>query len=273
MYAMIVGVSDFDFREYLNRELSARRKKNPAYSLREFARDLEMSPQKLSQVLRGVTGLSSEAATSLAQKMSLTEHEKEIFLASVEVKHHRSSTVRKLAQQKLDRLISDQGTETVSLENYKKFLDWYFAPIYFMVDFEDFEPSAKYVAKKLKIDVAQAQKAIDLLFEEGLLLKDEKGRWKKGKSSLLISAPKSTEEIRNYYKSHLTKAIESIEEVPPEERDLSVGTVSLNQEDYQWIKEEIKVFRRSLLKKISDKTTNEDRVYALSIQFFPLDRK
>ena len=48
-----------DYREILKNELIERKRNNPSYSLRSFARSLKISPTTLSCVLKGKRGLEA----------------------------------------------------------------------------------------------------------------------------------------------------------------------------------------------------------------------
>jgi plasmid maintenance system antidote protein VapI len=49
------------FKDFINREFDLRSSKNGSYSLRAFARDLGISPQRLSHLLSGKKGISKDA--------------------------------------------------------------------------------------------------------------------------------------------------------------------------------------------------------------------
>lgn len=61
---------ELNYRFFLKRELNARKARNAAYSLRSFARDLEMPSSKLSEVLNSKCGLSQKSAEKLARVSS-----------------------------------------------------------------------------------------------------------------------------------------------------------------------------------------------------------
>ena len=47
--------------------------------------------------------------------------------------------------------------------------------------------------------------------------------------------------------------------------------MTINAADMPWLKEEIKKFRQSLMKKAIDQANPADRLYAIGIQLFPVD--
>jgi plasmid maintenance system antidote protein VapI len=55
----------------LTREFEQRRERKPSYSLRAFARFIELDPSHLSKVFRGQRGLSQERASAIFRKLGL----------------------------------------------------------------------------------------------------------------------------------------------------------------------------------------------------------
>lgn len=58
-------IPDENLRLFLAGELASRKQRNPAYSLRAFARRLQMSPSFLSEVLKGKKAVSHSRAEQL----------------------------------------------------------------------------------------------------------------------------------------------------------------------------------------------------------------
>lgn len=96
-----------DFRFFLTREILIRQQENPKYSLREFSREMNMSPQRLHGVLSGKSGISLEKAKELSEILKLSSNEKEIFIASAGAKHSRSHLFRDHSQKRLEELKSN----------------------------------------------------------------------------------------------------------------------------------------------------------------------
>src|SRR5690348_3009600 len=94
----------YSYREQLKQELSRRRKINPRFSLRSFARTLDVSPAFLSKVLQGKKHLSVEKATSVAKRLKYDTNEVAQFCHCVE-REHRGESFR--------RVIEENETETL----------------------------------------------------------------------------------------------------------------------------------------------------------------
>ncbi len=261
-----------DFRHFLHRELELRQTANPLYSARTFAADLGLSPQMLSQILRGVNGISVQKALEISNKLTFEQNEKELFIALVESKHHRHFAVRKKAQEKIKVLLLNQKMESVSAKDYRQFLDWHYNAIILLVETPSFVPSVSYIANSLGLKYSVAKSAVNKLFKAGLIRKDSDGIWVRGKSNYAIKGGHETPEIRNYYSQYIEKAKLSISQTPIDDRDISMSLMTIHKDDLKEVKVEIEKFRQFVMQKMSSKTTPADHVYSLGIQFFPISK-
>lgn len=78
-----VGKAKPYFREYLNTELESRTEDNENYSLRAFAKFLEIDPSLLLRIMTGKQSLSLNKAQEIAEKLKLDQEEREKFVVSV----------------------------------------------------------------------------------------------------------------------------------------------------------------------------------------------
>ena len=265
------GALEIDYRNYFLSELAERKKKNPAYSLRAFARDLEISNQKLSQVLNGKTGLSSASAHKIAKLLDLNQKNHEIFVTLVEAKHGRSVAAKRVAKEKLNALISKDSISYIPEDVFKKFFEWYCLAIYALSGMNGFVSSVAWIAAKLKITEQKVNSALEVLLDAGLLKKSD-GKFIKSTSYVAFASGEQMNESVSYFKSVLQKSIETIEHQPLHEKLLSAGMITLSPKELQYAKEKIEIFRTSLIKDLSEKerSKEQERLYCLSLQFFPL---
>ena len=78
-----------DPRQYLKAELELRQQRRPQYSLRAFARDLNMSPSTLSDFFHGKLGLSKDRVRHIGTKLNLTDMQQSHFNDLLEVRGHQ----------------------------------------------------------------------------------------------------------------------------------------------------------------------------------------
>src|SRR4051812_27150350 len=97
-----------DFRSFLQNELLNRVRRNPRYSLRAFARMLQVESSALSKILRGKRGIS----TSMLVKLS-----KNLGLGPAEIEKFQSSTVSRVRPKPLP-------FTSLSAEAFRVISDW-----------------------------------------------------------------------------------------------------------------------------------------------------
>lgn len=108
---------EIDFRHFLRREIERRKGNNPRYSIRAFARDIQMKPDRLVSILNGRFGISPKAALEVGQKIGLTESELDVFCKLVTAKHARNRKEREEAHRKLRDVPSVTLDELVQVKS------------------------------------------------------------------------------------------------------------------------------------------------------------
>jgi len=260
-----------NYRALLEENFILRQKKNPGYSLRAFARDLEMPASKLSEVLRGLCGLSSRSAAKIAKKLGLTDDQTHWFIRSVEATHGRSEMIRQRAEAELASLSGQDGFAEISLERFRAISDWYCFALMELTETEGFQSKERWIASRLGISVEEVRAAIRNLMEFGLLRANEKGSLVQTKEELATPSGIPSAAIRTYHGQILGKAQEALERCPVDERDYSSMTMSFSERQMVEARKMLKDFRREFNRVIQAHRGPKERVYSLAIQFFPLD--
>lgn len=153
------------YRHYLQSEFENRRTRNPSYSLRAFARDLEMSPSRLSEAVNGKRGISSEIAAMLVRAIGLDGIDAEIFLLSVEAEHSRSEQRKLAARGKLKALLSAPDTTPKTFT----IVDWVAEALLKMNEREPVTDGVAKAAEKLGIPFFMAEHSLRFLTRLGFI--------------------------------------------------------------------------------------------------------
>lgn len=259
------------YREYLEREFQARLRRNAGYSLRAFARDIGMQPSKLSEVLRGIRGLSKKTAERVAKQIKLSSQETSVFLSLIDLHQRRNRSTQKLAEEKLKSLAAMDGYGELSLERFKIISDWHHFTILELTELDCFESDPKWIAGRLGIPTKTVSEAIERLLDFGLLERTQGGELKQTHRNLATPSGIPSRELREHHSQILMKADAALTEVDITERDFSAITLAFNSTQMDEIRRELKELRRRVGQKIQDQG-QKDRVYCLSMQFFPLER-
>ena len=262
-----------DYRAILRTHLEDRIRVNSHYSMRAFARDLGLSPSRLSQILNHRLGLSQEAAAKLAKGLSLSEKEAHYFCELVKAEDARSKTQRQLAQKAVVQFEKmREEMHTLNDDVFKALSDWYhFALVeLYRVHPKSYNEDAK-TAKAFGVSVVQVREAKDRLLRLKLIEKDKSAIRVSGVFTTTNEVP--SQAIRTYHKQILAKAAQAIEMQGVEERDFSGVVFPMRKSDIPKFKEEIRQFRRKIQSEALSHATKDSDVHCLSIQFFRLTNR
>lgn len=241
----------------LRDELGVRTQKNPAYSLRAFARDLGMSHTYLSLVMNGKKALSLKQAYKIAGIMGLPPHELPLLLGSV-------SNIKKANKRK--------NRQSVQLENdrFQFVSQWYHVAILDLTLLRGFRSDIHWIARSLQISPLQAGRAIARL-ERMELLKSENGKWVKASEDVFVPGSTPVPAIRKFHEQMIQKALKALkakDEVGFKKRDITGTTMAIDPTLLPIAQKKIQRFRKDLMRFLSqgDKTA----LFQLNVQLFEL---
>lgn len=257
-----------DFRTLLHNYFEQRVARNPGYSLRAFARDLKISPSRLSDVLKGHYGLSRLAAEHIVERLRLSREDASYFCNLVESVHSRSKMRRQIALQGVEDYERKKSENQLDLDTFKIISDWYHFAIVELTYLEEFSEDPAWIAKTLKITEEAASAAVQRLFKIGLI-KRNNGRIQAREGSTFVGKDVPSDAIKAYHSQILHRALEAIYSQSVDERELSSSVVAIDSERINEAKEAIRRFNSDFIKKFCSRF-RQDQVYCLSMQFFEL---
>lgn len=224
--------------EELAREFSERSARNSQYSLRSFAKSLDINHATLSLLLSGKRLPSRKMINKINQNFSVSTRS------------------------------NDRRSKIMPLEQFETIATWVHYAILGLIHLEHFNEDSRWIAAKLKIAPQEARQAFEVLKQVGMI-QMQKGKWIQVEPPIRIDLKKTSSKARNFIRGFLHKAEQQLDFVPVEKRDMTNITFAMNDEDVTWAKEEIKKFRRQLCHDL-EKRNSPNRVYSLAIQLFPL---
>ena len=257
-----------DYRKILRRELDQRCKLQPRYSMRAFARDLSLSPSRLSEVLNGKQGISRQAAKMIATTLNWDEQSTEIFCDLVESEHARGKTHRDLAKIRLQRHTINTDFHTLQMDTIQAVQEWYHFAILQMVQLSKFKNDVRWISRSLGIQPDEARDAIARL-KRLKLLESHKGTLRKVQDYIATPDGTPSEVLKSMHRQILNKALEAVDSQGLTERSVSAVFVSVDQSVLPEARKWIKNFRRKFCQKVSERG-KPDSVYCFSVQFFNL---
>lgn len=255
--------------QYLQEEFERRVRKNSRYSLRAFARSLNVNAAELSQVFRGSRRLSWKSAVTVSKAMGLTPAESKHLLNILQTEKGKKIG--------LDLVIDEQielHSSPVNPADFEKLGDWYHFAILNLIDTKGFEWTATHIARRLGLSPSEARIAMETLERSGMvqvLVNQGRKQGKSVKAFWEVGSQMPSESIRRYHRQCLQKAIDALDTVPMDQREYrSVGIV-VGAEDLGKIRAEVKHFTDLLMQRFERKGKNH--VYQIQVAVFPLTKE
>lgn len=249
----------------INAEFERRKNINPRYSLRAYAKSLNLDVSVLSRILANKSPVSPKILSKIAVPLSITPEDYE----KIENEILQNKKTRRAAPH-----ADISAIQQIQAEEFKIIQDWYNFVIMELTQVTGFEPSAEWISKRLSITEAEAQLALERLVKLNLLIQKENGLFRSSANFTTgIQDNFTTVAMRMRQKQSLQRAADCMDMVAMNERDQSAITIALDTALIPEVKEKIKKFRRSLANYIFKKSKTKNRVYELTISFFPWDNE
>ena len=260
-----------DYRHILHKELTDRCESNPRYSLRAFARDLKLSPSRLSEVLNRKQGLSRQAAESITKTLGYGLEEAEYFCDLVSLKHARSVKEREDAKLRVFKVDFEKQRDelySLQLDSFKVISDWYHLGILELMKVKNFKHDTKWISRRLGVQIIQIELAIERLCRVGLM-KIEDGKFVAVQSNGWVPGGIPSSSIRKFHRQVLEKALVAMETQAVEERFFSTRLMTLNRSDLPEAFDTITEFQKKFCVDLESES-NKELLYCISMQLFKI---
>lgn len=248
--------------QVLKDRLSLRKRKSSGYSLRAYARDLDLHPAALSEILRGSRELPLKYSNGVVDKLALTPKEKTLFLESL----YR-------AKVHLDGIPLDFDESKYLLdESYFKIIaEWEHYAVLTLFDIKSFVCNIASVSDALGIDALRSEVVINNLLRAGLISKsDEDGSYVNTHAKVKTTEDVSSPALRQAHLETLDIGKNKMASVAVEQRDFSSICIAIDPDRVIEAKVIIREFRRKMESLFS--SSEKKQVYQLAIQFYPITK-
>ena len=239
--------------------LSMKQRNNPYYSLRAFARDIDIHPATLSQIINGKRNLPKRDCDKVLSKLNLTPKEKNLFIESLKKKNN-------IAIPKED----DDHRFLLDESYFKIISEWEHFAVLELFNIPSFQKSVEDISQRLDITLNRGEVVISNLLRASLISVDKNGNFYKIHSDVKTTDNIKSQALRDSHKETMLMGIQKIDEIQIELRDFSSLTLALDPKNINEAKQIIKEFRKKMTS-LSTQDTPEE-VYQLAIQFYPLTK-
>jgi uncharacterized protein (TIGR02147 family) len=264
-------ISD-SYRALLKIELADRIAHNPRYSLRAMAKQIQVAPSLLSDVIKGNKGISVARAYSIALALKFDPAKCDYFATLVQLETAKAPEHRQALLEKLESFRGASPTRSLDLDLFRTVSDWYHFSILELTHVSGFDFEAGNIAAVLGISKPEAENALDRLLRLELLERTPAGRYRKTDGFLLANSSIPNQALRNYHEQMLKKAIEALSQQTPSEKFVGSETFAFDEDQLKKATEHIEECFTKILKMTHIKKPKK-QVYHLGIQLFRVTRK
>lgn len=258
-----------DYRDVLLRHFELKRAKRAGYSLRMFARDLELTPSNLSDVLKGRCGISAVVAERIAQTLKMNTEEATFFADLVESKHARSRADREAALERVRRQAENPFGRKAKPESIPLFEKWYYVATLEFLTLKQGEPGVDEIADALGLSVEEVHESLSRLLALGAIRR-EGSRFVRADEYLFAESPTPSETIRSFHKQVMDQAKLAIDTQTIERRKFLSTLFTFDSRRLAEAIAYLESLDQDFFSKFEAKEES-DSVYAFSLQFFRLD--
>lgn len=241
-------------RQYLLQEFERRSASNPSYSLRAFARDLDINSGTLSSILNKRRTVGARLLSHLLDKLPLTVSEKKRILSD--------AVALSTSPNEPPTLLDEQTLSVIK--------DWEHYAIMAYLLLRKAKKSPDDMAKALGLPLEKVNQAI-LNLEKTELVKRDAGALVLTHNSLVTTTGIPSASLREAHVQYLDKAKEALTDFNVTERDITGRTMAISKKNLPKAKELIQQFRKELAELLEQGEV--DDVYRLNVQLFPLTHK
>jgi uncharacterized protein (TIGR02147 family) len=265
----LLSMSNTDiYRHYLNSEFARRCGTNSSYSLRAYAKALEIDAGTLSRILNNKQVLSYKMAQKIVEKLDLSPHQQKEFFSSI----FHSQQSRKLEKVHKENITErEYKGQDLSIDYYRVISDWYHIALMEMTFVKGFKPETGYLSQQLGITRTEAKLALQRLVNLGLLTKKNGKLVKTNEKLSTRDRHLTTPALRKNQIQFLEKAIYSLENDPIEIRSNTNMTMAIDSSKIEIAKKMIREFQMTLCNFLE--SGKRDQVYNMSVALYPLQKK
>lgn len=256
--------------DWLRLFYNERRAKNAAFSLRSFAKLLQIPSGRLTEILSGKRPITARMAEHLSERLDLLPEDTQLFCDLAVAAKLKAVPVTVLSAESPDRH-SRQGASHKQLtsDSYYVLADWYHQAIMSLVKTADFVSDPDWIAARLGITTIEVRTAIDRL-KRLHFLKEIDGELIRGDGSLTITHEGSSSAARRVQKQWLEKALASLENGPDGQSECTTSTLVISPEQLPRVRSIVAAMRQEL-NRISDESRG-NALYQLSVQVVPVSK-
>ncbi len=263
-----------DYRTFLNNAFTELKRTRRGFSHRAFARMAGFSSSNfILLVMQGKRNLSGEAIQKVTKALKLKKAETEFFENLVRFNQATSDAERNFYYSRIASNRRYAQAKPLEKGQFDYYSTWYIPAIREMVLLDNFEEDPAWIAATLQppITPREAESALKLLIDLGLLIRDKSGRLIQQDRHIASGDEVSSLAMTNFQREMIERAAASIDATPADLREIGSVTFAVSKEKLGEAKRMIREFRSRLAGFLAEES-KADAVYQFNIQLFNLSK-
>ena len=258
-------------RQFLLDTLSSKQKLDPEFSVRKWAKEMDLkSHTLLVMLLQGTRPLRVKHAAFLAKGLRLSSQEKLYLQALIQFEGAEDPEEKSLYELWLSDLNPGKEFRTKEVDEFMVISHWVHMAILAITQLRDFESSAQWIHARLKskVEISEINAALTRLLSLGLLVKNKEGKLEATFNRVTTRDDVANAGARKYHQEVLKLAGQAIDKSPITQREAQSFVLSVSHDKIPLAKEMIRKFRAQFAQAIGSDAGSE--VYQMTVQFFQL---
>jgi uncharacterized protein (TIGR02147 family) len=243
-------------RNVLVKEFETIRKLNSSYSLRAYAKKLNLAGPELSSFINKKRNFSITKTMSILDKTKLSDRKKDKLKKFIGDYREAYS------------IYSCKGMYSkINDHSFSDIKDWYFYVILCLLELNEGGCSLEFIESKLEIEKERVVFALETLINLELVKKECERYYFLG-NHLTTTKKIKSESLRDHHKQNIFQALNAIEAYPTDLRSISGNTFNIDKNRLPEAFDMIDNFRQFFACYFSNE--DSDSVYRLNLQLFPM---
>lgn len=238
-----------DFLQLITENFQQLKRRNPRYSLRAYAKKLEVSPGTLSEVMRAKLKLKPERMEKILYRLDIPVRRKNHLLLKMgKTAHHERQIVSKEAALFL--------------------APWPHRAALHFFDLETENLSAVELSQRLDISLAETKKCLNQLLKLELLEVNEKGDFRRPQKIWHTTDGENNESVRLTHLSNFELEKKAYQAFDKDEKDFTAMMFAGNRAQLEHLRKEIrKLYEKTIL---TMENGPRDELYQISVSVYPI---
>jgi uncharacterized protein (TIGR02147 family) len=260
-----------DFRTYLKDVFKEHKENNISFSHRYVASRLGLSTSNfLWLVMQGKRNLNPSLCLKLSELFKHTPKESDYFENMVNFGQAKTHREKDKHFTRMADLRKNSNVGRIEERHYTYLSNWYIPVVRELITRKDFKNNFSALAKRVmpRITESQARKSVALLLELGFI-KEKGGRYVQSTPIVSTGPEVSSLAAINFHRTMGHLAIESLDSLGKDERNITACLVGLSRESYKKAVDAIAECRSKILA-IAEDEKDPAQVFAVNFQCFPV---